>query len=297
LFIGGGTPSTLDINSYEEIFNFISPYLDDNIEITTEINPSAKKEWLYSMKALGINRVSIGVQSFDDRKLKLLGRNHTSKKAIQSIQNVFDVGIDNVSADLIYDVCIDDRQILLNDIKIASSLPITHLSSYGLTIEENTPFYHTPNVKLNDDSLAIWWIDIINNNGFKSYEISNFSISSKYECKHNKGYWSYDEYIGVGSGAIGCIGNQRYTSNKNIEQYILKPNVCKNENIKEKDVILEKIFLGLRSNIGVDIDIFDNKKQSRVDILLQEKKLIQKEKKIFNTSYLLSDEIVSFIYD
>ena len=296
LFIGGGTPSTLDISSYEQIFNIIFPYLDNGAEITTEINPSAKKQWLCDIKELGVNRVSVGVQSFDEKKLKLLGRNHTSKKAIKVIENIYDIGIDNISLDLIYDVCIDNKTILSSDLDIASSLPITHISSYSLTIEPNTIFSKRPDMKLDNDELCIWWIESISSRGFSAYEISNFATSSKYECKHNKGYWAYNEYIGIGSGSIGFIGNERHISNKDIHKYILNPTTYEYEKITQEDMILEKIFLGLRSNIGVDLSIFDNKKISKINILLKENKLTLKENKIFNTSYLLSDEIVSFIY-
>jgi oxygen-independent coproporphyrinogen-3 oxidase len=295
LFIGGGTPSVLNIPYYEDIFNLITPYLKDDIEITSEINPSATKEWINDIKDFGINRISVGVQSFDEKKLKLLNRNHTSKKAINTINTIYDVGIDNISLDLIYDVNIDSKELLLNDINIATSLPITHISSYSLSIEKDTPFAKIPTIKLDDDSLAIWWIDMINKYGFSSYEISSFAKDILYQCKHNKGYWSYKEYIGAGCGAIGCIDDIRYISNRDIDKYIKNPLSYTKEILDKEDIRLEIIFLGFRSNIGVCLDVFTQKEKEKIDILLKERKLVLKNTILFNTSFLLSDEIVSFI--
>ena len=145
VFIGGGTPSTIKAKNYEEIFKILKPFLTKGAEITTEANPnSATKEWLNQMFNLGVNRVNFGVQSFDEKKLKLLNRAHSKNQAIKAVENAKEVGFENISIDLIYGVSCDSKELLKNDIEIASSLPINHLSAYALTIEENTPFEKLP---------------------------------------------------------------------------------------------------------------------------------------------------------
>lgn len=141
LFIGGGTPSTVAPKLYEKLFEVLTPYLDENIEITSEANPnSATYEWLLSMRKLGVNRISFGVQSFDDAKLKLLNRAHTSTQAKDALLNAKKAGFENISLDLIYATLGDTKELLENDLEIAFLLPINHLSAYALTIEEGTPF-------------------------------------------------------------------------------------------------------------------------------------------------------------
>ena len=297
LFIGGGTPSTLDIASYEQIFSLITPYLKDGIEITTEINPSAKKDWLKEMQNFGINRISMGVQSFDDEKLKLLGRNHTSKKAHITLENLFAVGYQNVSLDLIYDVCSDTQDTLKQDLAAATQYDIKHLSSYALTIEPNTAFEHKINMKQDNEELCIFWFDYIQEQGFDAYEISNFAKAPQYQSEHNKGYWNYTEYIGTGSGAIGYHSGHRLTSESNIEKYILDPTAKTREEIDTEKQKIEKIFLGLRSHLGVDTKLLSKQGLTKAQILLQEHKLTEKNGKLYNPNFLLSDEIALFICD
>jgi oxygen-independent coproporphyrinogen-3 oxidase len=161
IFIGGGTPSVMDSNFYEKLFNLISPYIDKNTEITIESNPnSTKKEWLKGLKQLGVNRISFGVQSFDNEKLKFLGRNHSSKSALLSIENAKKV-FDNVNLDLIYATILDNKTLLQNDLDIAVNLGISHISAYSLTIEKNTEFYKTPDKRKEDEELEVWFIEEI----------------------------------------------------------------------------------------------------------------------------------------
>ncbi len=211
LFIGGGTPSTISPELYQPFFEFIKPYLQKDAEITTEANPnSATFIWLKGMKELGVNRVSFGVQSFDDNKLKILGRNHTSHMAKEAITNAHKVGFKNISLDLIYGTAVDNKKLLENDLNIANSLPINHISAYSLTLEEGTTFFNKPEVQNDDENLAYWFAKKI---PLPQYEISNFGT---YQSKHNLGYWQYKEYMGIGSGAVGFSKNQ-------VEHYVPNP--------------------------------------------------------------------------
>lgn len=296
VFIGGGTPSCVDYKEYENIFKIIKPYLIENCEITTEANPnSATKEWLEGMKELGVNRVSFGIQSFNDKKLKYLNRAHNSDNAIKAIQNAKCIGFNSINCDIIYGVQGDDFDKLKYDFDKLSELNVDHISAYSLTLEEGTKFYNKSNVKIDDEELSQKLFDYLKKLGFNQYEISNFSTSKITQSKHNYGYWEYKNYLGIGTGAVGCINNFRYYPNKNIEEYINSPINYEKEYLSEDDIKTEKVLLGLRSNRGVDLNIFNAQELKKIEILLEEKKLYKEDNKVFNLDFLLADEISLFI--
>jgi oxygen-independent coproporphyrinogen-3 oxidase len=207
VFIGGGTPSTIEIKFYQKLFKIINPYLKSNIEITTEANPnSAKKDWLKGMIDLGVYRFSFGVQSFNTEKLKYLGRNHTTKEAINCVENSFNLGVNNISLDLMYDTIKDNKSLIEKDLDIVLNLPINHLSLYSLTIEKNTKFYNINENSLENLDLTHFIFDKVSLK-LPQYEISNFGT---YMSKHNLGYWQYKEYLGVGSGEVGYLNHQDF---------------------------------------------------------------------------------------
>jgi oxygen-independent coproporphyrinogen-3 oxidase len=295
LFIGGGTPSTIKASLYEPFFALLTPYLAENAEITTEANPqSATKEWLSGMKALGINRVSFGVQSFNDAKLKFLGRAHTKESALSAIHEAYTLGIKNISLDLIYGTSLDTMALLEEDLHIASSLPINHLSAYALTLEENTPFFKRTDVVNTSEKLAKDFVTHIIQAGFAQYEISNFG---SYQSVHNKGYWEHQNYLGIGSGAVGFLENKRFYPAKEIETYINNPLEHNVELLSHNDLHVEKIFLGARSNIGIALSLFNTQEKEKVSLLIEEKKLLCKDTRVYNPDYFLSDEIALFIVD
>ena len=293
IFIGGGTPSTISPKLYEPFFSLIKPYLKENIEITTEANPnSATLSWIEGMKNLGVNRISFGVQSFDDKKLKLLGRNHTSNMAKQAVENAKIANIKNISLDLIYGTVYDDKKLLESDITKAFSLPINHISAYSLTLEEGTDFFNKPQVQNDDENLAFWFANEIKKRGLPQYEISNFGT---YNSKHNLGYWQYKDYLGIGCGAVGFLKDKRFYTQTDIEKYIKNPLDITVENLSKEDIVTEKILLGLRSKVGFSKDILDEEQIKKADILKDEKKITFKDGIYFNNDYFLSDEIALFI--
>ena len=298
VFIGGGTPSTIKAFEYEEIFEMIKPHLEEFAEITTEANPnSASYEWLESMKNLGVNRVSFGVQSFDNDKLKFLGRSHNSNSAIKAIQNAKEIGFKGINCDIIYGVQNDTMESLKKDFDTAFSLPITHLSAYSLTIEEGTKFFDRSSVKIDDEDLSYEIFDYINKNGFHQYEISNFAKNKESESKHNYGYWQHKEYLGVGAGAVGYVNQQRHYPLKSIEEYIKNPLVFEVEEIDLDDVKTEKILLGFRSLNGVEISLFNEEEMKKIDDLIQYNKVYIENDRVFNKNFLLSDELALYILD
>jgi oxygen-independent coproporphyrinogen-3 oxidase len=298
VFIGGGTPSCVKSEEYEEVLEMIKPYLIEGAEITSEANPnSASLEWLTNMNKYGVNRVSFGVQSFQDEKLKFLGRSHKSKSAINAIQNAHKVGFDGINCDIIYGVQGDTLESMKADFDQAFSLPITHLSAYSLTIEEGTKFFDRSSVKIDDEDLSYEIFDYINKHNFKQYEISNFAREKKYESKHNYGYWEHKEYLGIGAGAVGYVEGRRYYPSKSIEEYIDNPFEMDYEPIDSQDIKTEKILLGFRCSNGVELSLFTEKELEKVNHLIESDKVLVKDERIYNKNFLLSDELALYILD
>ena len=293
LFIGGGTPSTVDSELYAPIFKLLKPYLQDDAEITTEANPnSASKAWLQGMKDLGVNRVSFGVQSFNSDKLKSLNRAHTPQQAKEGVIYAKEIGFEHLSLDLIYNYQGDTQELLLNDIEEAFSLPIDHISAYELTIEDGTKFSTTPEVRQENENLAFFVADQIKKQGFTHYEISNFG---SYQSRHNKGYWELEDYIGAGAGAVGFLKDTRYYPQTNIELYISDPLNITEEALSQDELLTEKIFLGLRSSIGIQKSLLSEKMIEKADTLCKEKKLLCKDSHYYNDNFFLSDELALYI--
>lgn len=295
LFIGGGTPSTVDPELYKPIFKLLEPYLQNDAEVTTEANPnSATKEWLKGMKSLGVNRVSFGVQSFDSDKLKALNRAHTPQQAKEAIIYAKEIGFEHLSLDLIYNYQGDTQKLLQGDIEEAFSLPINHISAYELTIEDGTKFSTTPEVRQENEDLAFFVADEIKKRGFTHYEISNFGT---YQSRHNKGYWELEDYIGAGAGAVGFLKDTRYYPQTNIEFYITNPLNITEEGLSKDELLTEKIFLGLRSNIGIQKSLLSEKMIEKAQILCEENKLRCDSTHFYNDNFFLSDELALYILD
>jgi len=293
LFIGGGTPSTVAPELYKPLFELLKPYFAKDIEMSSEANPnSATFEWLKGMYQLGINRISFGTQSFDNKKLRLLNRAHNSDDAKNAVQNAKKAGFTNISLDLIYATINDTKELLKKDLETAFSLPINHLSAYALTIEEGTPFATKPQMSQESLALTSWLFQNIESHGFKQYEISNFG---SYQSKHNLGYWQYKDYIGLGSGAVGKLDLKRFYPTSIIEKYIQNPLDISTEILSEEDKKIEQILLGFRSSVGVDESILNSQELQRAEILLKEAKLFKKDHVLYNVDYLLADEIALFL--
>ena len=293
LFIGGGTPSTIAPELYLPIFELLKPYLQQNAEITTEANPnSATTSWLKGMKELGVNRISFGVQSFDPDKLKALNRAHSPQQSRDAVLTAKSLGFEHLSLDLIYNYRGDSKALLQNDIKEAFNLPIDHISAYELTIEDGTKFSSTPEVKQDDENLAFFVAEEIEKRGFKAYEISNFG---SYQSRHNKGYWEIKDYIGAGAGAVGFLKDRRFYPTTGIEAYIDNPLQITKEVLSNDELLTEKLFLGLRSNIGVEKASLSKDMTQRADLLCKEKKLRSNSAHFYNDNFFLSDELALYI--
>ncbi len=295
VFIGGGTPSTIDPKLYEAIFKLLKPLLKVDAEITSEANPnSATKAWLQGMFDLGVNRISFGVQSFNAQKLKALNRAHSPQQAITAITTAHEIGFKNLSLDLIYNYQGDTKALLYDDINEAFKLPINHISAYELTIEDGTKFASTPQVRQIDDELAFFVADEITKRGFTHYEISNFGT---YQSEHNKGYWNLTPYMGVGAGAVGFKDDTRYYPTTDIDLYIKEPLNILEEHLTQEEILTEQLFLGLRSTTGIKENILNKEMKKRADFLVKKEKLLKEYDTYKNTNYFIADELVLYILD
>ncbi|MDD3591036.1 MAG: radical SAM family heme chaperone HemW [Sulfurovum sp.] len=293
LFIGGGTPSTVAPELYAPIFALMQPYMQKDAEITTEANPnSATASWIEGMQALGVNRISFGVQSFDEEKLKALGRAHNPKQAKEAILLAHKLGIEHLSLDLIYNYRNDTKRLVGSDIEQAFELPIDHISAYELTIEEGTKFTQTPEARQENETLAFFVADRIKEKGFEHYEISNFG---RYKSRHNRGYWELKDYIGAGAGAVGFLKERRFYPQNDIHAYISDPMHISEELLNDNDLLTERIFLGLRSEIGIESTILSEPMRARAETLLAEDKLYRRGIRYFNKNYFLSDALALYI--
>lgn len=288
LYIGGGTPSVVPVKFYEKLLCLLPQNFK---EATIEANPnSLDLAWIKGLKALGINRLSIGAQSFDDKKLAFLGRTHNAKQAIKAIETA-QKHLDT-SFDIIYGTRLDTKKSLDLELKQIKALSPTHLSAYSLQIEPNTPFFKTPNKKKESPKLERYFYDKLQEI-LPSYEISNFGKKSL----HNSGYWEYKDYFGIGAFSVGKTKNNRFYAHKDLENYIKNPLFYTKEPIGTKDKTLEQIFLGLRSFVGFTPKILDKNQTLRLEILLKEKKLFKKGTKVYNFDYFLADELTLFLME
>jgi len=298
VFIGGGTPSCINALEYQEVFEIIFPYLQKNAEITIEANPnSATQVWLEQMFAYGVNRISFGVQSFDDKKLQFLGRAHNAQKAKEAILLAKKVGFEKINCDLIYGVFNDTLDSLKKDIDIIKSLPVDHISAYSLTLEEGTQFFQKKSVKIDDEELSYQLFEYLEQLGFHQYEISNFASKKDSQSVHNIGYWQHQEYLGIGAGAVGYGNGKRVYAAKEIERYIQNPFECEEELLSQEDIKMEKVLLGFRCCIGVACDLLNENELQKVEELVQNSQLYLKNNRIFTKSFLLADELALYILD
>ncbi len=270
IFIGGGTPSLFQPQSYERLFSGIRaliPFHAD-IEITMEANPgTAEAEKFAGFIEAGINRISIGVQSFNDEHLKSLGRIHSSAEAIKAYEIARQAGCRNINLDLMYALPGQTREQALKDLKIAQDLAPEHLSWYQLTLEPNTLFYHQPPQLPADevmDEIAEAGLEFLQANDYQRYEISAYAKSGQRPSQHNLNYWQFGDYLGIGAGAHGKItraDNQsiyRTSKKRNPKDYLdrTQPLLDNKKSIPKDELPLEFMMNAMRLKSGVATDTF-----------------------------------------
>ncbi len=267
IFIGGGTPTLLSVECFKLLLHCLKDNFDfsPEIEITAEANPGTidapKIEGLLS---LGINRMSVGIQSFDDSELKTLGRIHTSDDAIEAAGLLKNAGLENFSVDLMYGIPGQTMETWIKTLSKAAELSPEHISSYELTPEAGTPLFgliKNKTVKMPEERLILdmydYTIDFLRGCGYEHYEISNFALPGA-GCLHNLNYWNRGEYIGAGAGAHSFIQGVRSQNTGDIKTYIdslsnaVVPEI-NTEKITPEEALKEIIFLGLRKTEGISM--------------------------------------------
>lgn len=286
IFIGGGTPSLLSPESLDALLSSIRARLAFNpgIEITLEANPGAvdyaKFEEFYS---LGINRISIGVQSFADHCLQALGRVHNSQDAVMAIESAQKAGFNNFNIDLMFGLPGQSMSMAVNDINTAIALNPSHISYYQLTIEPNTLFHNKPPVlPVEEDIYAIQQAcqSRLGESGFKQYEVSAYA-SEGHQCAHNVNYWQFGDYLGIGAGAHAKISNaseqsiKRYWKVKNPQDYIGKvatsEHISGSRTLSRKEAGFEFMMNALRLTDGFETELFT--RHTGLPMLVVEKQL------------------------
>jgi len=298
IFFGGGTPSLFSagairtvIDHARTLFNF------DDIEITMEANPGTfEQEKFTAFREAGVNRLSIGIQSFDNAQLKRLGRIHDREQALKAIETAKQAGFENMNLDLMFGLPQQTIQQAIDDVKIACDSGTPHLSHYQLTIEPNTYFYkHSPALPEVD---LLWDMQshcqsALSENGYQQYEISAYSKPAK-RCLHNVNYWQFGDYIGIGAGAHGKLSSvqekpggedhlviRRRWKYRQPQQYIeqtLAGNAVSGEQVIEnREIVFEFLLNALRLREGASIDIFQQRTGLNMGELKQALKHIDPE--------------------
>ena len=304
LYIGGGTPSSLSIKELNRLFNILKKIkLSDNYEFTIECNiDSLTKEKIDLFKDNKVNRLSIGIETFNKKYLKFLNRKEFNLDVLEYAKKHFD----NINVDLIYAIPNETIEDLNKDIDEFLKLNLNHISLYSLIIEPHTKLY-IDKIKNIDEDLDYEMYQLIDKrlkeNGFIHYEVSNYS-KERYESKHNLTYWNNEHYYGFGLGASGYIDNIRYTNTRNLDKYI-NCDYDRDITILDKNMEMEnEMILGLRKLSGVNINKFkekfniDIKEAFNIDNLIKEEKLIIKDNYIFINPkyiYLSNDILINFI--
>ena len=260
IYIGGGTPSSLDEEDLETLLKMIKPYAKNVLEYSIELNPETMNiNKLKLLKKYGVTRLSIGVQTFNEKILKKINRQHSNQQVFDLINQARLLGFEDISIDLMYNLPNQTIQDIQNDLKLVKELNLKHISYYSLILEEHTILYNQGYTSMSDEEEYACNCLIINElekMGLKRYEISNFAYKG-YESLHNLVYWHHYDYYGFGLGAHGFINHKRYYNTRKLTDYFNGIFKIYEEELTLTDLMFETIMLGLRLTQGIDIKQFD----------------------------------------
>lgn len=317
VFIGGGTPSLLPVQEFARLFDELRLLYDfaDDCEITLEINPGTVEHAPFeAYLQLGINRVSIGVQSFDEQSLQVLGRIHNSNQAITAIKNAKKAGFCRVNVDLMHGLPNQNAKLAMYDIQTAIDAGATHISWYQLTIEPNTTFYRKPPNLPTDDELAViedCGRSLLVKHGFNNYEVSAWVGSDDTPCRHNMNYWQFGDYLAIGAGAHGKLtlydcdgyadGVYRFYKSRLPKDYmntlpLSAPKMIEFKKISEADLPFEFMMNALRLRHGTTTQIFEERTGLLVSAIDNELLPLQHEGFMVHDATLLSPTAMGFRY-
>ena len=296
IYVGGGTPTALEDDLFEELLKIIDKYTDGVQEYTFEANPeSLSLSKIKMLKAHSVNRVSLGVQTTNDKILKTVNRDHSFSEVQEAIKNLREAGIDNINVDLILGLPHTSEKILKKDLKNILSLGVKHVSCYGLTVNPHTVLF-TKGFKEPEGDILRKYYDIVEEtltkNGFVHYEVSNWAKPG-YQSEHNLTYWRNEQYYGCGLGASGYIKDIRYKNTINLSQYLTRVFVSEKEEVSERDKLTYQIMLNLRTIEGLNMSFVKNKRNA-IGELIEEKLLIVKDDILIPTyeGMMVLDQII-----
>ena len=315
IFFGGGTPSFMEPKYIAEIISSIDSNfnLSPNAEITLETNPGTVSKIKFNeFKNAGINRISIGIQTFNDEELKFLTRIHNKQTAIETVKNAASAGFKNISIDLIFSLPNQTQSTWKENLDIAVNLPIKHISTYSLILERGTilnKMVLDGKIKMNNENhdadLYKFTMECLEENGFKQYEISNFAKDG-FECRHNLYYWLHKDYLSFGTAAHSFIDGRRWWNFSSLKKYIAEieqnGNAVRGEEVISKAQKLdEMIMLGLRSK-GLDLELIESfspnwyfEKKNIINSFIKERYLKESNSVLSCTKngYMICDEIIN----
>lgn len=290
LYIGGGTPSSLDIDELKELFTILQKFnKSKDIELTFECNLNdLEKEKFKFLYTQGVNRLSIGIESFDEEKLEFMKRESNFKLAKKKIEMLHQIGFHNINLDLIYAIPKETPKMLKKDLHKFLKLKPEHISTYSLIIEKNT-LVGLNKVKPIEEARDFKLYEIIcktlKKKGFIHYEISNFAKKG-FESKHNLTYWNNEEYYGFGVGASGFVEAIRYENTKSLTEY-LKGNFISSKSLMSKvDNMENELILGFRKLEGINLNHFFDKFEENMQNIFPIKPLIKSKDLIYKNGYI-----------
>ena len=262
IYIGGGTPTSLNAKLLEELLKKLRSYLKDGGEFSIETNSDCLDDTkLTIIKKYDVNRISIGVESRHEHYLRLMKRTHTYLDVINIVNKIKNIGINNINVDLIYDLPLESDEEILSDIENVLKLKVPHISTYSLSVSNGTIFYNLGYKEANDIDSARHYELILNKlreHNYIRYEVSNFALEG-YECKHNLTYWKDEHYDAIGLGACGYIDNIRYTNTRNFNKYVAGKYIEEKEIVKPVDDLKYYFLTNLRLEEGFSLNGFKDR--------------------------------------
>lgn len=321
VFIGGGTPSCLPSEEIERIISFLRNNfnISKDAEITIEANPnSLTYEKLIEYKSAGINRLSIGLQAYNNKILKTIGRLHTKKQFNEAVKNAKKLGFENINVDLILGLPNQKLSDVKHELAHLIKLGVTHISAYGLIVEDGTKLKHNLDAgvyKLPSEEKSVKMYDFtvkyLQKHGIFRYEVSNFAKNG-FQSKHNLKYWQNEEYLGLGAVSSSYVDGKRWKNTDDIKKYVSSINngvveLEDEENLSNQSKMEERIMLSLRTSSGIDLQKFQNDfnidllnhKKSEIDLLLNDGFVSISNNHLFctNNGFKLLNQIILQLID
>lgn len=295
IYVGGGTPTALEIDLFKHLLEIIKPYSFGVKEYTFEANPeSLTEDKIELLREYGVNRISLGVQSTNDNLLKKINRAHSFSEVQKVVVSLKKHGFNNINVDLILGLPTATKKLLTKDLENILALDIQHISCYSLTLHPHTVLFNQGYRELSPD-LSREYYDIVEEvllkHGFTHYEVSNYCLPN-YQAKHNLVYWRNEQYYGIGLGAAGYLANVRYKNTLNLDKYLKGQYIAEKEVLSEHDRYVYEVMLNLRTSEGLSLKHL--KQHFAIDLYKEKKAII--DEFIANKYLVLVNDILFTTY-